>query len=78
MDEIQHAIEKARGMGYYIHPLKTSDGYYIARQADVDSALPHRGAVDVPCITVTAAEIIKNGAEHAIASALAELNAALA
>ena len=77
MNETHRAIEMAQGMGYYIRPLKTSDGYYIARQSDVDNALPHRGAVDVPCITVSAADIVNNGAEQAIASAIAELNAAL-
>jgi hypothetical protein len=78
MNETQIAVNKAKTDGYYIKPLKTSDGYYIARQVDVDNALPHRGAVDIPCITVYCDDIESHGAEHVIYAAIGELNSALA
>ncbi|MDY0072503.1 MAG: hypothetical protein RBR77_07615 [Thauera sp.] len=73
--ELQEAIERARARGYYIKPLPYQDGVYIARQSDVDAAIPLRGAKDVPCVTILRADYERSGAS-VIDEAISALEAA--
>jgi len=70
--DIQGLIESAAVRGYYVKPLPHQDGVYIARTSDVESAILHRGAQNIPCATVLRVEYDLNG-PSAIEGAIAVL-----